>query len=166
MTEYPWLPQPLEYRDFDNDEARMTDAAYAIFSNDFIDSHPECSGKAVKPILTLLANGMEESFWHLISEEKKKGRPRVFEVQRCERINWPRAVIERLASGDVICLKKLHHEGGKKEWRWKIALNDFSYLVVLAVRRTCFLLRTAYPVTRNHTIVKLANEYASCDRCP
>jgi len=166
MTAYPWLPEPLKFCDYDIDQERITEVAYAIFKNDFIDSCPTCSGFSVKSVRGKMEGGKEETFWHIIKEEDKHQKGRIFKTDRCERINWPRPIIEGLSEGRVICWKKLHHEKGKKEWRWLIALDDFSYLVVLAVRKGYFLLRTAYPVTRTHTLIALVEECRNSDRCP
>lgn len=48
-----------------------------------------------------------------------------------------------------------------KEERIVIALEDFSYVVVLADRRDYILLWTAYCVEREHTRRKLKNEFVT-----
>jgi len=159
MAEYTWLPKPLKFEEYDNDQSRITDAAYAIFRNDFIDSFPECLEKKVIPNPNLRPDGREECFWHIISQEYQKTR--VFNVNRCEHINWSRTIIENLGNNDVIHWKSHHRrsKAGKKDWRLKIAISNFSYLIILRELATSFILITAYPVMDVHTITKLYHEY-------
>ena len=45
-----------------------------------------------------------------------------------------------------------------------IALNDFSFLVVLPERASHYILLTAYPVERGHDRRKLQNEYERAEK--
>jgi hypothetical protein len=164
MTGYSWLPEPLRFRDYGQDQEKLIDVAYAIFQHDFIESQPECFGRYVRPVREPMADGKEYSFKHITTE--KISGTRIFRADRCERVGWIRPIIEALSDGKVICWKKFHYEKGKKEWRLLIALDDFSYIVVLAERKGYYLVRTAYPVSRRHTLVALFEEQRNADRCP
>lgn len=163
MTVYSWLPQPLNFIDYGSNQGRITAAAYAIFKNDFIDSSPECFGKKVIPNPNLMPDGSEECFWHLISQEHRNNR--VFMVNRCERINWPRSIIENIDHQDVISWKTRHKgkKSGKKDWRLKIALRDFSYIIILREQSKYYVLITAYPVDYPHNIMTLYYEYQNAN---
>jgi len=91
----------------------------------------------------LASDGLEDRFWHLATEGQDEAT-RTPDPRRCERMAWPRALIEALAS--------LHRE--VRAWdqdrpRQKtllIGLDDFSYVVVLAAKNTHYLLITAFCV--------------------
>jgi hypothetical protein len=82
-------------------------------------------------------------------------------LRRCERIRWPRPIIEGVETGHVRCWKTK----AKGKLRVLVALDDFSYVVVLASLRTCVLLFTAYPVERPHRRLKLRREYENAQEC-
>jgi hypothetical protein len=101
-----------------------------------------------------MEQGKEATFWHLISEGKVEGE-RLPDMRRCERIRWPRPIIEH-ADEPVI---KIWENKRKRETRICIWFEDVEYLVVLASRKGYVLLWTAYPVTWAHTKRKLQKEY-------
>lgn len=78
-------------------------------------------------------------------------------MRRCERIPWPRPVIEH--SG-VAAIKIWSNErrGEKRICLW---LEDAEYLVILAERKGYILLWTAFMVEQEHTKRKLRKEYAT-----
>jgi len=102
-----------------------------------------------------MALGKEATFWHLIQEGPVE-EDRVPDLRRCERIRWPRPMIEGLQSGQVRVWKNFR--GGNE--RIVIAVSDFSYVVILDEREDFVLLWTAYFVERGHQRRKLAKEFA------
>jgi hypothetical protein len=69
---------------------------------------------------------------------------RIPDFRRCERIRWPKPVLEHENDPKVkswVCVKK-------NENRIHIWLEEVDYLVVLAVRKEFVLLWTAFEVTR------------------
>ena len=80
---------------------------------------------------------------------------RLPDLRRCERIRWPHPMIEAVKSKYVKCWKNKR----KEEERIVIALEDFSYVVVLADRGEYILLWTAYCVEQEHRRQKLRREY-------
>jgi len=159
MTDYPWLPEALKYEDYDNDQNRIIEAAYAIFKNDFIDSSLEYIGKKIIAPPELRADGKHECFWHIVSEKYRSNR--IFSIDRCVRINWPRALIDNASIHDVLVWKTVSQrsKSSKREMRLKIALSDYSYIIILREQSTCYILVTAYPVDQTHTILDLVAEY-------
>jgi len=103
--------------------------------------HPESQGKAA-------------TFWHIISEGNIEEN-RLPDMRRCERIRWPRPVIEH------------SHENGVKVWknirgreiRICLWLESLEYLVILADRKDYVLLWTAYMVDKDHRRQKLQKEF-------
>jgi hypothetical protein len=98
--------------------------------------------------------GKEATFWHLISEGKGE-EERLPDLRRCERIRWPKPIIEH---SDEATIKVWGNErkGEKRVCLW---LEQEEYLVVLAERRGYILLWTAYLVKEKHRKVKLQKEY-------
>lgn len=103
-----------------------------------------------------IIEGKEATFWHIISEGAIENE-RLPDLRRCERIRWPRPMIEAITTGYVKYWKNMR---GKEE-RIVIALEDFSYVVVLADRGDYILLWTAYCVEQEHTRRKLKNEFTN-----
>jgi type II secretory pathway component PulM len=105
-----------------------------------------------------MSQGKEATFWHLILEGKDE-EERIPDMRRCERIRWPRPMIE------AIELDKVHvwrsFRGRNK--RIVIAVADYSYVVVLDDREDYALLWTAYFVKLEHQRKKLAREHKAWD---
>jgi len=70
-------------------------------------------------------------------------------------------MIEAVTGGRVRCWRNQRN----KDARVVIALDDFSYLVVLADRGRYVLLWTAYSVEREHMRRKLRKEYDRSQKC-
>lgn len=150
-----WLPPLMLFDDYDGNWDRYLTAIYAVFKKDFVDSKPGFPGKRFALKRYPIQDGKEATFWHMTSEGtvEENRRP---DFRKCERIRWPRPIIESLLmSGRVVSWKNKR----KRDVRILIALPDFSYLVVLSDRKEYVLLWTAYPVERDHLRRKLRNEY-------
>lgn len=151
-----WLPPLVKLADYGGDWDRYLDALYNHFRKDFITSRPRFPGKRFALKRHPMEKGKEATFWHLISEGRTEA-DRVPDLARCERIRWPRPIIEAISSRRV------------KWWRTKrgledrivIALGDFSYIVVLADRGSYVLLWTAYQVEQPHRRRKLEEEHCA-----
>jgi hypothetical protein len=98
--------------------------------------------------------GKEATFWHLISEGKSE-KDRLPDLRRCERIRWPRPIIEHY---DQPAIKFWVNER-KGEKRICLWIEGEEYLVVLAKRRGYVILWTAYLVTGTRRKMKLEKEY-------
>jgi hypothetical protein len=101
-----------------------------------------------------LYQGKEATFWHIISEGEDEAN-RLPNFRRCERIKWPRCLIDAVATNRVRCWKQVR----KGDHRVAIATSDFGYLVILAERSDYVLLWTAYPVERKHEREKLRRQF-------
>lgn len=156
----------VSLNDYDGDWEKFLDFLYALFKRDFLDGAPQFK----KPVRTKFFPEVDHpkykhaTFWHLISEGKIESE-RVPALDRCERLGWIRPVIERYRSSDVRAWEEIRHGQGRGiEPRIHIALNDFSYLVVLSERHDYVLLWTAYPINEQHSRRKLMNRFAQAEK--
>jgi hypothetical protein len=98
--------------------------------------------------------GKEATFWHMIQEGKVEDE-RIPDFRRCERIRWPKPIIER--NSDPL-IKVWRNKRGREE-RVCLWLEQENYLVILADRGEYILPWTAYLVERPHQQRKLQKEY-------
>lgn len=168
-----WVPEEVE-RKPDEDWTSYEDRLYGLFEEDFVRSSPMYGGKRVFVRKDPRFDGREEAFWHLTCRDysHKDGRPesRDPDLERCRRIRWPRAVIERhmTCSGDVgnawgchgvLVWRGSHRTGkGRPRERVKLFLADESYLVVLESRSDYYLLITAYHVEEEYSLRSIRRE--------
>lgn len=154
-----WLPDLIEFNDYGNWDDYI-EAAHDQFIRDFVADPPKWPGKRMSLKKHPEYQSKSATFWHLTSEGAiEDERPPDF--RRCERIAWPRAIIDQFTGqrpqpGDAIVWWK--NQRGRDE-RILLALPDFSYVVVMTDRRNHIMLWTAYPVERPHQQRKLEREY-------
>lgn len=148
------LPPLVLLEDFGNNWEAYFEAIYLYFCRDFVTSKPNFENKRFALKRYPLQKGKEATFWHLISEGEVEVE-RLPDLRRCERIRWPRPMIEAIKTGKVKWWRNVR----KAETRILIALEDFSYLVVLADRGEYVMLWTAYCVEYDHRRRKLQDEY-------
>lgn len=157
MTEQiAWLPALALFEEYGGDWNRYLDALYAFFKRDFIDSRPAYNGVTLALKRHPVIQNKEATFWHIISEGDSEA-DRVPDMRRCERIRWPRPIIEH--SGDTaIKIWANERRGEKRICLW---FEDTEYLVILAERKGYILLWTSYAVEQEHSKKKLRKEYAA-----
>lgn len=149
-----WLPALVTLGDYGGDWNAYVDALYQYFSADFVRSRPIYDSRPVGAIRSPISDGKVSGFWHLVSEGKDEAS-RLPNLRRCERIRWPRPIIEHCQSEEVKCWT--NKRGGDR--RVVLWLEEFDYVVILADRREYLLLWTAYYIDYNHTRKKLYKEY-------
>lgn len=155
MSQTPkWLPPLVLFEDSGGDWNVYAEALYESFLNDFRRSRPNFRGLSVGALREPMSEGKDSGFWHLVSEGRLEDE-RTPDMRRCERIAWPKASMENSEEDEVLGWE--NERGGDQ--RILLWVPDAEYLVVLAQRRTYFLLKTAYPVTQAHRIRKLRKEY-------
>jgi len=150
-----WLPALIPLSDSGGDWSRYVEAIYSAFRADFVEHHPQFEGRRGAFKRHPMIDGKEATFWHLISEGKEES-DRVPDLRRCERIRWPRPIVER-SPADV----RVWRSERPGDRRIVMALDDFSYVVVLADRGEYVILWTAYCVEQQHRREKLRRE---CER--
>ena len=155
-----WLPPLVLLEDSKGNWTLYEEVLYGWFRRDFLDSLPPFPGKRVGLKRYPLQNGKEATFWHLISEGQTE-KDRKIDLRRCERIRWPRPIIEAFCSrrpqpNDRIVWWRNQR---RKVWRFVLALQDFRYLAVVADRGEYVLPWTAYCVEHEHQRERLRKEY-------
>ena len=155
MSEAPdWLPPLVLFSDYGGDWDRYLDALYVWFRQDFIDRKPVFQGRRLGLKRYPLTLGKEATFWHLTSEGLEEEN-RIPDLSRCERIRWPKSVVEHSEDSRV----KYWVSVKRNEDRIHIWLEEEDYVVVLADRKGFLLPWTAFLITREHTRRKLTREY-------
>jgi len=156
-----WLPPLLPLAACGGDWNQYLETIYAVFRDDFCGERPKFMGRPLGLKCLPMEHGKEATFWHFIQEGPEEA-DRQPDLRRCERIRWPRPVIEAHADQGRIKLwsNTRVRKGGKgQEQRWVLALPDFSYVVVLADRGDFLLPWAMYVVERDHRRQKLAKEF-------
>lgn len=154
MTTLDWLPSLVLFETYSGNWEKYIEALYSFFKQDFIDSLPSFQGARLALKRHPVIQGKEATFWHLISEGKGE-EERLPELRRCERIRWPRPLIEHSEEPAI----KVWENSRKGETRICLWLEEQEYFVVLAKRRGYILPWTAYLVTEAHRKAKLRKEY-------
>jgi hypothetical protein len=155
MSESPdWLPPLVLLSDYGGDWNAYLDTLYAGFKQDFIDSKPVFQGRRLGLKRHPMTNGKEATFWHMIQEGAVE-EERTPDFRRCERIRWPKPVIEH---NDDPAIKTWYNQRGKEE-RVCLWFTQENYLVILADRGDYILPWTAYLVEEPHRQRKLQREY-------
>lgn len=150
-----WLPALVLFSDYGGDWNAYVEALYTYFRQDFLNTRPSLQGTRIGVKRRPIEKGKEATFWHLISEGKTEA-DRLPDMRRCERIRWPRPMIEGAPSRRSLRLWRQQRPGGL---RIAIALEDFSYVVILAQRRNYLLLWTAFCVEEERRKTRLKKEY-------
>lgn len=96
-----WLPPLVPFDDFHGDWGRYLEALYAVFQEDFCRARPNFQGRPLHLKRQPISHGKEATFWHFIQEGQVEA-DRLPDFRRCERIRWPRPVIEAHAVQDRI----------------------------------------------------------------
>jgi len=148
------LPKLIIFNDYNNNWELYEDALYGFFKADFIDSRPIFDGIKLALKKYPLYKNKETTFWHLITEGKEEST-RTPEFRRCERICWPKPIIENSKDSNI----KLWEAIRNNENRIHICYGAWEYLVVLSKRKGYILLWTAYPIKYNNYKRKLEKEY-------
>lgn len=154
-----WLPSLVDFNSYGNWDLYL-EVIHDRFLQDFVSSRPSWPGKRMHLKRRPEYRGKSATFWHFTSEGAiEEQRPPDF--RRCERIAWPRAIIDRYTgrrpqADDAIVWWENQR---RREKRVVLALPDFSYVVVMADRGDHIMPWTAYPVGKQHQRRKLEFEY-------
>jgi len=154
MTCAPWLPELVILDNYGGNWNNYLEALYRCFCKDFVYSKPLFKGKPIALKRYPLCQGKEATFWHIISEGSKNTKGDI-DLRRCERILWPKPIIEHSEESIVKDWKNRR----KGETRICLWLETHEYLVVLAERKDYILFWTAYLVTEKHQKRRLQMEY-------
>jgi hypothetical protein len=153
-SECGWLPELVGLAEAGGDWSAYVELLYRYFTRDFLRTQPSYAGRRWGMKRHPLLKGKEATFWHIISEGEIEDQ-RLPDLRRCERIRWPRPIIDACAQGKTL----VWTQDRRGETRIAIAPDTFEYLVILADRGSHVLLWTAFPVAFQHQRAKLRREY-------
>ena len=152
--QFPWLPEMEPFAKYGGDWNRYEEALYSFFKQDFLDSKPVFRGTRLATKRFPISQGKEATFWHMISEGKTED-DRTPDFSRCERIRWPKPIIEHEAELGI----KVWKNQRERNTRICIWLEAENYLIILDERKDYTLFWTAYLVERDHSKQKLQREF-------
>lgn len=152
-----WIPALVQLADYGGDWDKYVEAVYQFFKKDFVDSQTKFQGERLGMKRHPVIRGKEATFWHMISEGKYES-DRLPDLRRCERIRWPRPIIESKEQEPHLRIWENTRGSETRICLW-LSFDTEDYLVVLAKRASYLLLWTAYPLTYENTKCKLQKEY-------
>lgn len=139
------LPALILYESFGSNYENYISAIYEIFQNDFLNSTPifRLDPSEVHINSRPYEQNKEHTFWHITTEGKVES-DRLTNFRRCERIRYPKFLIENYDSAICKIWEKDISTKKGREKRIHISTNDFSYLVVLSTqtRKDSRIIRT------------------------
>jgi len=153
-----WLPDLVLLADYENNWDKYLHALYSFYNEDFIKSKPIFRGKKLAVKKHPSIDGKEATFWHIIQEGEKE-HERIPNLRRCERIRWPKPIIEHCQECGIKVWENERYTKKGKQISICIWFERVGYLVVLRKRRGYILFWTSYPVTIAHMKQKLEEEY-------
>ena len=92
-----WLPALILFTDYKGHSKGQwpayIDAVYSAYCEDFVNCRPRFQGQNVYSRFHPAYDDKGATFWHLVSEGKQE-EERTPDFRRCERIRWPKPMIE------------------------------------------------------------------------
>jgi FAD/FMN-containing dehydrogenase len=156
-----WLPALLLFEDDHGDWPRYVERIHQQFLQDFVHSKPSWPNKEVRLKRHPEHDGKSATFWHMISEGENE-QERTPDLRRCERIAWPKPMMNELQDLTEQSTQQRvvwWCETRKGEVRYTVALEDFSYIVIVADRGNYVLPWTAFALTYEHEKRKKRNAW-------
>lgn len=148
-----WLPELVTLEEYKGDWGYYLEVLYSFFKDDFVNKVPRFNELGVG-IKHELLKGKEITFWHIVSEGDVEV-DRIPSLRRCERIRWPRPIIEH-NNDQEIKIWEIKKNRSKRVYLW---FEEYDYLVVLVKRPSYYLLLTAFPIEQEHYRRKLHKEF-------
>lgn len=159
-----WLPQALKYGEYKGNWYKFLADVYRIFERDFKQSRPNFEGYPVTHD-SKIENGKEATFWHIVERTDPIAKERVPDIRRCERIPWPRPIIEH--STDIAL--SVWRNKRKREIRVLIWMENLDYIVILAEKPQERVLITAFCTdikSQCHKLRKERDKYIQMQKPP
>lgn len=158
MNMLKWLPELVLFTDYENNWDNYLSALYAFYTEDFIETKPVFRGEKLAVKKHPLTDGKEATFWHIIQEGKNED-DRIPDLRRCERIRWPKPIIEHCDECGIKVWENERHTKKGKQISVCVWFEQMEYLIILRKRTGYILFWTGYPVTVLHRKNKLEQEY-------
>ena len=151
-----WLPELELLSDYDGDWGHYLEGIYEIFKADFVNQKPIFRGQPLRLKRYPITHDKEATFWHMVSSGEVEA-DRLPDLRRCERIRWPKQVIENEYMDEIRVWEEMKN-GNTRIHLWLYAEDS---LVVLDKRYRYCLPWTAYYVEYNHQRRKLDKRWES-----
>lgn len=160
-----WLSETIPYCGYSS-WSDYENLLYDIYLEDFIKNTPYILEKPVRVRKNPKIEGKDQTFFHITSNSDfaKTNDPndRLPDLRRCERIKWPRDIID-----NYICEEECRSCNKLKVWREKykgndrihILFEDVNFLIVLEERTEYVLFITSFYMKYNHEVRKQIKKY-------
>ena len=155
-----WLPALIHLADCGGQWQLYEDVLYRIFSRDFIESHPNYPNRRWSTKRYPESKGKACTFWHLISTGDAEAE-RIPDMRRCERIPWPRVMIDAVGTRASVRIWQVTQS---RRRRVLLAIDGFSYVVVLEDRGEHIMLWTAYHVEHSNRRRQLRKQWEAYEQ--
>jgi len=140
---------------FGGDWEQYENILYDYFKEDFIINRPkEFRGLRIGLKKYPTFKDKEATFWHFITEGKDELK-RAPDFRRCERIRWPKPIIENNTADEI----KVWENTRNSKTNICLCYGDWEYLVVLRKLKNYVLPWTAYYPYTEHTKLRWKKEY-------
>lgn len=157
MSSCTYLPSIIELHDYENSWEQYLKAVYLRYLDDIANGPLLFHEKIVFRNDVVDPYGIENTFWHIISEGKNE-KERTPDLRRCERVSWIKVLLTgicTIAEGrnceNYKIWAKVHEKTNKN--RWYVWCSAEDYVIVLEERNKYYFLITAfvvkYPDKRN-----------------
>lgn len=159
-----WLPDLILFNEF-NDWNEYENYLYEIYLDDFKRNTAYIFNKPIRVRINPTISDKDQTFFHITSnsDHAKTNDPndRVPDFRRCERIAWPREIIDNyLCDKKCLCNKiKVWREPYKGNTRIHLLFEDAKFLVVLEERKEYILFITSFYIEYRHQIKKQLKKY-------
>lgn len=130
---------------------------YKAFCEDFIDYKPSFRGKKLALKRHPLIDGKEYTFYHF-SHSGVDENERTPDFRRCERIKYPRKIIENCDNWKLKIWNQ-DRNGKKRLCIWLELEDNMDYIVILDIRKNYILPWTAFVLEHQHQKNKKLKEY-------
>jgi len=160
MTKPPeWLPALVNFKNYGGQWEPYCEALYEYFRHDFIESKPKFGERIVRLKRYPLFQGKEATFWHITHEGNIEDQ-RTPDFRRCERIRWPRPIIERpISEHNRNGAIRYWPEKTRRDNRLILWLHEQDYIVILSVRTGYILFWAAYYIDYDNKRRQLLKKY-------
>ncbi len=153
-----WLPELILFENYKGNWDAYVDTIYQYFHADFIRNRTSFQRAPIFVRHHPSHDKKGATFWHLISEGDLESE-RTPDLRRCERIRWPKPIIESPNTINIRIWETVRPWKNQKQRRIIFAPDNFSYIVVIAETSRGFNLITAYCVEKPHQRQKLRKEF-------
>ncbi|MBS0655438.1 MAG: hypothetical protein JSR46_06665 [Verrucomicrobia bacterium] len=153
-----WLPDLILLDAYKGHWDTYIETVYAYFHNDFVENAPSFQQRRICVRYHPHYQEKGATFWHLVSEGKIESE-RTPDLRRCERIRWPKPMIQHANSIEVPVWETIRPWKGQMQRRINFSLDSFSYIIVIAETNRGFDLVTSFFVKEMHRREKFRKEY-------